>query len=337
MYNILDFKNFPSIIGNGIIIDENTLFFKSYSTKYEPLIINRPSFFGEIDNAMKYLTSNKKLGIFSTNKKLKLLDIRYISQIINNLILLRENNDFDTIIKGYMTLALSFGLVSLYNQLNLYKMRYSTILKNDHRYKKMIEYYNNNENKSVNNKELFLNPIELQGIRIGEVNNDVESTFILKQIFENYFDGFISPNIQSPYFDENFIPNEILLFNPINCLTKINNLPNNSITLNINSLLVKNNINLFSVPYFMNKNTNTFFQYGGNIKNSIDYIFEKNNLINSLYEINNKKNIKFMNKLKKQGKIFKKNMLNNNTFISFNKNKNDYMFNRNNMINTIKK
>ena len=107
-YNILNFQYFPSIIGHPIIIDENTLFFKSYSTKYGSLITTRPSYFGEIDNATRYLKSGKKLGIFSTKRKLKLLDIRYIAQIINDLILLRKSNDFETIIKGYMTLSLSY-------------------------------------------------------------------------------------------------------------------------------------------------------------------------------------------------------------------------------------
>ena len=33
-YKILNFKYFPSIIGQPIIINKNTLFFKSYSIKY---------------------------------------------------------------------------------------------------------------------------------------------------------------------------------------------------------------------------------------------------------------------------------------------------------------
>ncbi len=54
-YIILDFQHFPIIIGQNITIDENTLFFKSYSIKYNSLEVNRPSFFGNINNASKYL------------------------------------------------------------------------------------------------------------------------------------------------------------------------------------------------------------------------------------------------------------------------------------------
>jgi hypothetical protein len=70
-YKILNFKYFPSIIGNHIIINKNTLFFKAYSTKYGSSLSDRPSYFGEIDNASKYLKSDRKLGIFSLKKKNK--------------------------------------------------------------------------------------------------------------------------------------------------------------------------------------------------------------------------------------------------------------------------
>lgn len=326
-YKILNFKYFPSIIGKEIIIDKNTLIFKSYNTTYGSSITNRPSYYGEIDNATKYLKSGKKLGIFSSKKNLKLLDIRYISQIINDLILLRKNNDFDTIIKGYMTIALSYGLISLYKQLNLYKKRYSLSLDTDNRYKKIIEYYNDFESKK--DKELFQNPLELSGIRIGETNNDVESTFILKEIFGEFFDGFICPTIFSPYFDDNYIPNEILLFNPLESVIEIDKIPNNSESIDINEIFIKSNINIFSVTYFMKEDEKTYFQYGGKLKNQknrIDYIFEKNNLIDNYYK--NSSNI--LDNFSKEGLEFKKNMIFNKIQLS---NKEDKIFDRNNLIN----
>ena len=330
---IINFENFPPIIGQPIIINKNTIFFKSYSIKHGSAITNRPSYFGEINNASKYLKSGRKLGIFSTKKKIKLLDIRYISQIINDLILFRKNNDFETIIQGYMTLALSYGLISLYKQLGLYKMRYSEKITSDPRYQKIIAYYNDYESKK--DKELYQNPLELQGIRIGEINNDVEATIILKEIFGEYFDGFISPNIFSPYFDENYIPNEILLFNPSDSIIELETIPNNSISVNINKILLKNNIHLFSVPYFMKNDNKISFQYGGGSKsNNIDYIYEKNVLIEKYYNnINTDANTDAnnnINNLIKQGNEFKKYMLNHKITAS---NQNDYMFDRNEKIN----
>ena len=107
----------------------------------------------------------------------------------------------------------------------------------------------------------------------------LNQTFILKDIFENYFDDFICPVIFSPYFEENNIPNEILLFNLINTIEEIDTIPINTETINISKIFKKNNINLFTVSFFMNENETAFFQYEGK-KNNIDNIFEKNKLIN---------------------------------------------------------
>ena len=169
---------------------------------------------------------------------------------------------------------------------------------------------------------LYQNPLELQGIRIGETNNDVDSTFILKEIFGDFFDGFICPTIFSPYFDDNKIPNEILLFNPLSTIIKINNIPSNTETINIYEILIKNNINLFTVSFFMKDNETTYFHQGGK-KNNIDYIFEKNNLINNKKELTD---------LTKQGNEFKKNIINNKIILL---NKKDYIFDRNIRINDL--
>lgn len=129
----------------------------------------------------------------------------------------------------------------------------------------------------------------------------------------------IYSSIFSPYFDNNYIPNEILLFNPTD------NLPDNINSLTMNDLLIKNNINLFSVPYFMKNDETTYFQYGCILRNK-PYKYEKNNLIN---KISHKK----IKELKKQGKEFKKNIINNR--LTINK-KEDIIFNKNTLINFIK-
>jgi hypothetical protein len=242
-----------------------------------------------------------------------------------------------------MTLALSYGLISLYKQLSLYKIRYSEKITSDPRYQKIIAYYNDYELKK--DKELFQNPLELQGIRIGEINNDVESTVILKQIFGEHFDGFISPNIFSPYFDKNYIPNgvlrklpisgEILLFNPSDSIIELETIPNNSISININKILLKNNIHLFSVPFFMKNNDKISLQYSGGIKsNNVDYIYEKNLVIDKYYnnannDANNDTNTNANNLIQK-GIEFKKYMINHTIKLS---NQNDYMFDRNKKLN----
>ncbi len=300
-FKLLDFKDFPPILGQPIILDKDTIFYRAYDKKYKKF--KRPAFFGEYDNALKYKTNERELSAFITKRKIKLLDIRYVSHIINQLIILRENNKM---VDGYKTLALSFGLVSLYEQLKLYKMRYLNILKDDKRYTKMIEYYNHYE--SSQEKFTWQNPIELSGIRIGDTTNDIESSLMLKAIFGDFFDGIIFPKIFSPYFNENYIPNEILLFEPEKCVfeNEINMIilnTNYASYVNINDVIKKNGINVFQVPYLMKNNKYMYYQYGGHStgKSDPNYIFEKNNIINEYYDTKKKK----VKKLQKIGQMFK--------------------------------
>ena len=248
-YIELDFQYFPPILGYSINIPKNTLFYKSCDTKYT-ILSNRPSFFGTHNSSSNYISlKNRELCslsqaqsacsksscsasgtsptgrscFFKTKTNLSLLDIRYVKHILNEIIIERKSNDKD-IIFGYMVLALSFGLCSLSEQIKLYKMRYKTILKNDERYDNIIKFYNKNNEKSLFEKMLNINPLEIQGIRIGETNNDVESIIILKKIFNNSFDGIICPSMESPYHHKSKnsrIPGEIILFSPKNILKKI--------------------------------------------------------------------------------------------------------------------
>ena len=325
-YKILDFESFPPILGQSITLDKNTVIYRSYDTRY--LIDKRPTFFGEKHVAERYLTDSRKLSAFVSKRKIKLLDIRYVSHIINQLILLRKNNN--DIIEGYMTLALSFGLVSLSKQLELYSIRYREVLKNDERYNNILQYYN----KYINSKEknIWQNPIELQGIRIGETNNDIESIIILKEIFSQYFDGIIFPTMFSPYFERYYIPNEILLFQPLKCVVEVDkNIIETSKRKNVDikDIIKKNNINVFSVPFLMNNKEHIYFRSGGymnNTKHNTNYLFKKNNVINEYY--NTKKNE--VKHLEKVGKMFRNELFDKSTLKKIN-----YMDERNKILDTM--
>ncbi len=328
-YKLLDFKEFPPILGQSITIYKDTIFYRAYDIKYGT--IERPSFFGEYDTARKYVREGRKLSAFITKRNIKVLDIRYVSHIINQLILLRENNKM---IIGYKTLALSFGLISLYKQLELYKMRYRDVLEDDERYKRIFQYYNQYEQSQE--KYIWQNPLELQGIRIGETTNDIESTIILKEIFGNYFDGIIFPKTYSPYFEENSIENELLLFEPSKCMFE--NKKNIVILntdyasyINILDVIKANNINIFQVPYLMKNNKYIYYQYGGfsTNRNNPNYILAKNNLINIYYDTKEKE----VKELKKIGKMFQKELFDTSTSkkINYMNEKNDLLASRQNM------
>lgn len=270
-YIELDFQYFPPILGYSINIPKNTLFYKSCDMKC-PILSNRPSFFGTHNSSSNYISlKNRELCLFKTKTNLSLLDIRYVKHILNEIIIERKSNDKD-IIFGYMVLALSFGLCSLSEQIKLYKMRYKTILKNDERYDNIIKFYNKNNEKSLFEKIFNINPLEIQGIRIGETNNDVESIIILKKIFNNSFDGIICPSMESPYHHKSKnsrIPGEIILFSPKNILKKIKKNILNISKKNIIDLLHENNI--FPVmTSFSLINNNLFYYHIGGDKNQYD-------------------------------------------------------------------
>ncbi len=303
-YQILDFQHFPPILGQSITLDKNTVLYRAYDTKYSAL--ERPAFFGQYGVAIRYTTINHTLSEFITKREIKVIDIRYVIHIINQLILLREDNDFNKMIVGYKTLALSFGLVSLRAQLELYKERYRDIIANDERFKRVLDYYQHYE--SAPKKFIWQNPIELNGIRIGETNNDIESSLILKEIFGDFFDGIIFPETLSPYFEENKIPNELLLFEPLECMTEHNKnvvipITHNDIYVNIKDIIKKNGINVFSVPHLMKSHEHTFFEYGGySGKSNPNYLLSKNNVMNLYYDTKDDE----VQKLKKIGQLFKR-------------------------------
>ena len=215
----INFEYFNAVIGETIILPSNTIIYKSYNINYEP-ISERPSFFGNKDNALKYLKENRVLGTFVTNKTLKLIDIRYLKMILQELFVNRNNNE-ETTLEYIYTLTLSLGICSLEKQIELFKKRYSGIKKTNKSYQliqnKIIALENFYKTYKDSNDLIFLNPVELGGVRIGETENDHIMSIILKKLFSDYFDGFIAPNIFSPFYynSNNYLPCEILLFNPV--------------------------------------------------------------------------------------------------------------------------
>jgi hypothetical protein len=285
----LDYKKFPPLLGISLILDEKILLFRSHDIKY-PILSDRPSYFSTYSNA-----KDRNLSIFLPKREINLLDIRYVKNIFNEIILERLSNNPD-IINDYLTIALSFGLVSLKEQIKLYKLRYPDY-KNDDRYKSMKKFIS---------KKLNINPIELHGIRIGETTNDSHSAIILKQIFGSSFDGVISPDFESPYHNKtnNIIPCEILLFNPIQIIYPLDKKIKNIIHKSVIEILHDHRI--FPIATGMDMNNSVFYYQSqkGSCKkedntNRFLYIDQKNEYLEKMSHKKIEKIMKKSNKLKK--------------------------------------
>ena len=68
-YIDLNYTKFPSLLGMSLIIDINTLLFRSYDINY-PILSDRPSYFSTYSNAKEYsnFLKNRNLGIFLPKK-----------------------------------------------------------------------------------------------------------------------------------------------------------------------------------------------------------------------------------------------------------------------------
>jgi hypothetical protein len=215
-YRLIDFDDFPIIYG-VIKIPKNTVLYRGYDTRY-PVISDRPAYFtSNASYASSYSNSpNHTNGTFITTKDITMYDLRYIRNILTNLFQQRKSNSTDVINTCY-TLALSYGLCTLEKQLELYKIRY--IDKIDQKIIDSLE----STLATIKDDPIrdFINPIQAQGYRYAETNNDADSGLILRRLFttltNHKIDGYVSPYLFSPFHVEkmkNYLNPEILLFEP---------------------------------------------------------------------------------------------------------------------------
>ena len=220
-YNIFNYTNFDPVYGNCITIPNNTLLWRSYDKNY-PIIDDRPAFFGSREVAIKYLNiGNRECKVFSTTHELRLIDIRYMQVIVNELLKNNKQMNMDTL-NVIKTLTLGLGLVSYNRQLKLVVERYDLLNRREHSdiedlYIKMKKFRDYHESDPLIWANQGLNKLELEGVRIAETMNDIEISIYLQHIFRDYYDGFIAPRLFSPFHNNNYNDAEILLFNPMCC------------------------------------------------------------------------------------------------------------------------
>jgi hypothetical protein len=233
---LIDFTNFPPVYGNTITLPYNTLLYRSYDIKYDP-VSDYPCYFGSEETASGYLASgNRKLGIFNLSQQITLLDMRYFKVILQSIINSR-NKDTKEIFDAIATVTLAYGLCSYEKQIELIKQRYCKDKTIEPALKNMIQLIS-----KVKNMKGF-NPLEPEGVRIGETTNDGIAISFIKDIFKHRVDGIISPKMFSPFHIEkqNYLSAEIVIFDPQKSGLQL--LPNKPLTiqkLNIENILPKN-------------------------------------------------------------------------------------------------
>jgi hypothetical protein len=190
----------PPLYGAPIIIPENTLLWRTYDTSY-PAVGDRFAYYSSKQIAEGYSTDTRQLGLFTSSRPLRILDIRFMKTLLSRLI---HTNISDKTINHFASIMISFGLCSLRHQIELIKMRYKKDeLHIQKALKALEEYY---KPSSI---------IEQVGVRVAETTNDTYTMGFLQELFKGVFDGFISPRMYSPFHMENTLMSpELILFNP---------------------------------------------------------------------------------------------------------------------------
>ncbi len=228
-------EQFEPLYGSPIIIPPNTLLWRGYDTRYNP-IPDEYKYYSGMEIVMEYAKKDyRDLGCFVTTRPLKLLDVRFMSNILERFI---HMNQSDKYINDFASCIISFGLCSLGHQILLVKKRYNEEISKNPTSEDSKQIVNN-----INSMIQYYKPnvlIEQKGIRVAETINDGITMTFLQELFRGHFDGFISPRLNTAFHNEKGgqLNPEMILFSPkrsgLNMLTRY---PSNVIVKQISSFI----------------------------------------------------------------------------------------------------
>ncbi len=282
--------NFLPLYGNSIIIPSNTIVWRGFDPSF-PAISDRPSYYGSREFAQGYADKyGTDASPFITSRQLKLLDIRFMKVLLSQLFEHNRGNKADN--RAILDTTISFGLCSLEHQVKLFDYKYAEIYNTE-------ESLYNNVKAGINKLKTLINPnaiYEQPGVRIAETTNDAFVMGFIKGLFYSHYDGYISPNIQTPFHVEkkDFILNsELVLFDPLlSGIRLLSILPSNIQKITINSCILQNGYNYTTIDTRdMKTSYYSKIQKGGSLPKSIKLCDD----YNYLYDRGNKNIIKLYN------------------------------------------
>jgi len=223
MPHILQYHDFPPVYGK-IQLPANSYFYRGYDTKYSA-VSDRPAYYtadAEVARGYGGQSSRHRVGLFRTTRPLVLYDIRYISVILREYIRQRkvpetpaERAGDSEIQAGIYTASLALGLCSFSAQAGLIRQRYANALALRD---PLVTVPLTAMESYARVPPQGGNPVELEGVRIAEGENDSALVALLANLFTGTeaADGYIAPALKSPYHTEKggILNSELLVFNP---------------------------------------------------------------------------------------------------------------------------
>ena len=214
---VFNFKKFEPFYGK-LLLPPNTYLSRGHE-KSDP-ISDKPAFFGSQETAdtygLKRAAEGRVTSTFLTSRNLVLLDLRFIVKLLADIIEHRPNNS-DVLIGAFQEMVITFGIGSFKNQIDLlerFLISYNQLVEHADRLDRMKRQLRDFESRRYVN----INPFEPRAERIGITNFDYNTIIYLKEIFKDVCDGFIAPELPSGFSPSGSLQEEIILFNPRDCL-----------------------------------------------------------------------------------------------------------------------
>lgn len=175
-----------------------------------------------------------KVYALETIKGVRLLDLRKIISLLPTILSSMQKFGNDEL-NCAAHLSMAYGCCSYRTQIEKLSSYYQHISP------RIPADINNKFKKRIHNMISFdfnkvpHDPIEIKGIRTGDSNINGYAVSVFKEIFKHWCDGYIAPRMFSPYQEEGWVHEEIVIFRPKEFL-KLSSATNPT-RVNINELL----------------------------------------------------------------------------------------------------
>jgi hypothetical protein len=187
-------SNSCPLYGNTINLPEGLILWRAYEPTTDP-ISSRPS---QYSSKAAATVPNRTLGKYCTTRTLELLDIRFLTVLLQRLFETKIGVPcIPSEVMCIRAATLSLGLCSATHQIKLMKQFYSNDPENLSKTNQMEQQLNKNS---------F---IEIPGVRIKEPIVEGITMFFLKTLLEDKYDGILSPPSSQ---EQSTI--ELILFDP---------------------------------------------------------------------------------------------------------------------------
>ena len=186
-----------------------------------------PIFFGDMEVAwLNAQQPGRTLGEFCCLAPLRLLDMRYVMAILPFMF---KNTDTSSL----EMLSRSLGLCSFRRQIELLEKLQQLQTTSSTLYPDLLLAIQRMTTfEQLAKKPIWVNPIELRGVRVGIADQDFRVMLWLRDLFGKVADGIIAPALSTPFhtqgstdIEQSIMYQELIIFNPKRTLQHVRDLP----------------------------------------------------------------------------------------------------------------